>query len=154
VFPLGAGTSTVNLDDILEGIPPIRTSFSTKYRGLTLSVWQLKRVDFQHLEDKCVGKLPTWNGKYVIMVGRTALGKSVITSQGTYYSMPLVFTPGTFRFINKIERDFLWSAKEATIGTKFKVNWKRVCCPINLKRIRRDELGQVCVGTSPSLVLA
>ena len=30
-----------------------------KNLGLPLSVWRLKQVDFQHLEDKCVGKLPT-----------------------------------------------------------------------------------------------
>jgi hypothetical protein len=31
-----------------------------RYLGLPLSVWCLRRTDFQHLEDKCAGRLPTW----------------------------------------------------------------------------------------------
>ncbi|KAK1607280.1 hypothetical protein QYE76_030953 [Lolium multiflorum] len=49
----------VDLDDILEGVPAARTSFPLWYLGLPLSVHSLRRVDFQFLEDKCVGKLPS-----------------------------------------------------------------------------------------------
>jgi hypothetical protein len=55
----------IDLDDILEGIPATHTTFPMKYLGLPLSLWQLKRVDFQHLEDKCTGKFPTWNGNLI-----------------------------------------------------------------------------------------
>jgi hypothetical protein len=46
----------LNLEDILEGLPELRSKFPMRYLGLTLSVWQLKRVDFQHLEDKLARK--------------------------------------------------------------------------------------------------
>jgi hypothetical protein len=49
----------IALDDVLEGLPVIRASFPIKYLGLPLSVWELKRVDFQPLEDKMDGKLVT-----------------------------------------------------------------------------------------------
>jgi hypothetical protein len=50
----------INLDDVLMGLPVIKTSFPLKYLGLPLSIWQLKNVDFQPLEDKMGGKLVTW----------------------------------------------------------------------------------------------
>ena len=49
----------INLNDVLDGLPMIRASFPIKYLGLPLSVWQLKRVDFQPLEDKKATKLVT-----------------------------------------------------------------------------------------------
>jgi hypothetical protein len=121
-----------DLDDVLAGIPATCTSFPLKYLGLPLSVCCLKRVDFKHLEDKCAGNVPTWNGKLVTTAGCSALVKSVISSQDIYYMTPLVIPPGTIKFINKIERAFLWSAKDTTTGAKCKVNWESVWHPKNL----------------------
>ena len=50
VVPIRRGE--VNLDEVLSGLPVIRSFFPIKYLGLLLSVWQLKRVDFQPLEYK------------------------------------------------------------------------------------------------------
>jgi hypothetical protein len=44
-----------------------------KYLELSLSVWTLKSMDFQHLVDKMAGKIPTWDDKFINMAGRTAL---------------------------------------------------------------------------------
>jgi hypothetical protein len=120
VVPIRCGGT--NLDDILHGIPALRSNFPLKYLGLPLSIRQLKRVDFQPLEDKCAGKIPSWNGNLVTTAGRTALVRSVISSQATYYLTPLVVPPATLKFINKIMRAFLWSVKDSTTGAKCKVN--------------------------------
>jgi hypothetical protein len=93
-----------------------------RYLGLPLSVWSLRRRDFQHLEDKCAGKLPTWNGKLINMAGRVSLVKSVLASQAIYHLTPLSIPPGTMKFINKLERGFVWAAKESASGAKCKVN--------------------------------
>jgi hypothetical protein len=119
----------IDLDDVLEDMPATRASFLLRYLGFPLSVWCLRRRDFQHLEDKCAGKLPTWAGKFVNMAGRTALVKSVLASLAVYHATPLPIPPGTLNFMNKIERAFLWSAKESTTGAKCKVNWEVVCRP-------------------------
>jgi hypothetical protein len=46
--------------------------------------------------------------------------KMMIT--GRKQKTQLVIPPGTIKFINKIERAFLCSAKDTTIGAKCKVN--------------------------------
>jgi hypothetical protein len=78
----------IDLDDVLEGIPATRATFPLRYLGLPLSVWCLRRRDFQHLEDKCAGRLPTWNGKLINLAGRVSLVKSVLASQAIYYVTP------------------------------------------------------------------
>ena len=120
-----------DLDSILEGLPVVRTTFPMRYLGLPLSVWCLRRVDFQHLEDKVVGKVPTWNGDFITTAGRGTLVKAVLTSQAIYHLTPLRVSPETIAFINKIERAFLWAGKDKTTGSKCKVNWKKVCRPKN-----------------------
>jgi hypothetical protein len=49
----------IDLDGLLSGLPVTHPSFLMMYLGLPLSVWHLKRVDFQPLEDKMAGKLVT-----------------------------------------------------------------------------------------------
>jgi hypothetical protein len=121
--------ANIDSDEVLEDMPATRASFPLKYLGLPLSVWRLRRRDFQHLEDKCAGKLPTWNGKMINMAGRVALVKLVLASQAIYHITPLAIPPGTLKFINKLERAFVWAAKDTTSGAKCKVNWEAMCRP-------------------------
>jgi hypothetical protein len=81
----------IDLDVILQDIPAARATFPLRYLGLSLSVWSLRRRDFQHLKDKCAGKLPTWNGKLIYMAGRFSLIKSVLASQAIYHLTPYPF---------------------------------------------------------------
>jgi hypothetical protein len=113
--------TNIDLDELLEDMPTTRASFPLKYLGLPFSVWRLKRRDFQHLEDKCAGKLPTWNGKMINMAGRVSLVKAVLASQAIYHITLLAIPPGTLKFINKLERAFVWAAKETTSGPSSKL---------------------------------
>jgi hypothetical protein len=100
-----------------------------QYLGLPLLVWSLRRRDFQHLKDKCAGKLPTWNGKFIAVVGRVSLVKSVIDSKEIYHLTPLYIPPGTLKYLNKFEKAFIRAAKDTTTGAKCKVNWDIVRHP-------------------------
>jgi hypothetical protein len=60
----------IDLDEVLLGLPVIRASFPTKYLGLPLSVWELKRIDFQPPEDKMARKIITWDGKNINVADR------------------------------------------------------------------------------------
>jgi hypothetical protein len=97
----------LNLDEILEGLPVLRSKFHMRYLGLPLSVWQLKRVNFQHLEDKMAGNIPTWDGKSINIAGRIALVKSVLASQAVYHLTPLIMPSSVSNNMKKIERAFL-----------------------------------------------
>jgi hypothetical protein len=66
----------IDIEDVFEGMPTIRGSFPMKYLGLPLSIWQLKRVDFQPFNDKMGSKLVTWDGKNINIIGRGILVKS------------------------------------------------------------------------------
>jgi hypothetical protein len=61
------------------------------------------------------------------MAGCAALVKSVLASQAVYYFTPLSIPAGTFNYIYKIERAFLWSANDNTTSAKCKVNWDMIC---------------------------
>jgi hypothetical protein len=63
------------------------------------------------------------------MVGCTALFKFMLASQAIYHLTPLFVPPGVIGDMEKIERPFLWAAKEKVMGAQYKVNWNMVCPP-------------------------
>jgi hypothetical protein len=90
--------------------------------GLPLSDWQLKKVNFEPLEDKMAMKLVFWDGKNIDATGRRALVKSVLTSQALFNLTPLVLPPGCLASMNKIERASFWVGTREVTGGKWKLN--------------------------------
>jgi hypothetical protein len=152
VLPIRCGD--IDLEDVLQGIPATRASFPLRYLGLPLLVWCLRRWDFQNLEDKCAGRLPTWNGKLVNTAGRVALVQSVLASQSIYHLTLLSIPPGTMKYINKLERAFVWAAKDSTSGAKCEVNWETICPTETLRWPWHPPLGKVCYDASPKMAMA
>ena len=76
------------------------------------------------------------------MVRRSALVKSVLTSQVIYHITMLVIHPSVLQSVNMIERAFLGSAREKTTGAKCKVNWETVCHPTHLGGLDILHLGK------------
>lgn len=128
VVPIRCGH--INLPLVLQSLPATRTSFPMKYLGLPLSIWQLRSVDFQFLEDKVAGKLVTWDGQNITSIGRTTLVKSVLSSQAVFFITSLTVPAGTLRNVNKLERAFLWAGNGKTSRANCKVNWESVCWPL------------------------
>ena len=105
-----------------------------RYLGLPLSVWQLKRVDYQHLEDKIANKLVPWEGMHITSIGRGALVKSVLTSQAIHHLTPIIVPPSVLQSINKIEHAYLWAGTKKVSGGKCKVNGETVYRPTHTTR--------------------
>lgn len=127
VVPIRCGS--ISLPHVTQSLPAARASFPMKYLGLPLSVWQLKTVDFQFLQDKAAAKLVGWDGQNITAIGRAALVKSVLSSLAVYFITPLIVPPSTLRQLNKLQRAFLWAGTDKTTGAKCKVNWDIVCRP-------------------------
>ena len=121
--------NNLNLGHILQSMPATVASFPLRYLGLPLSAWQLKKADFQFLEDKVASKLVTYEGQNITTIGRTTLVKSVISSLAVYFITSLIVPPSILQNVNKLERAFLWSGSDKTTGAKCKVNWNIVCRP-------------------------
>lgn len=122
--------NNLDLDHITQNLPATRASFPLRYLGLPLSVWKLRLVDLQFLVDKVASKLTTYEGQNITTIGRTALVKSVLTSQVIYFITPLIIPPSILLKVNQLERAFLWSGSDKTTGAKCKVNWEIVCRPL------------------------
>lgn len=111
-------SANINLDTILSSLQASRAAFSVKYLGLLLSVWQLRKVNFQCIEDNITTKLFSCDGENIITIGRCALVKSVLTSQVIYHISPHIVPPGVLHFANKLERASLWAGSDKTTGAK------------------------------------
>ena len=110
----------LNLTCILQALLASWASFPLKYLGLTLSVWRLRKVDFQYLKDTAAAKLTIWDRQNITAIGRCALVKSVLSSQLVFSITPLIVPTPTLHNINKLERAFLWEGTGKTTGAKCK----------------------------------
>lgn len=127
VAPIRCGN--IDLDDILSAFLAVRTSSPMRYLGLSLSVKRLKRIHFQHLEDKVAGKLPSWQGRHVASAGRVVLIKAALTAIAIYHLTPLDIPVEVSKKIDSIRRAYLWASSDKVSGGKCKVNWDLVCKP-------------------------
>jgi hypothetical protein len=116
----------IDIQGILQAFPAIVASFSLKYLGLPLSVRRLRRIHFQNLEDKVVGKFVPWIGKHATMAGRTVLVKAFLISVVIYFITVLEVPLEVHLKIDSIRRAFLWAASDKVSREKCKVNWELV----------------------------
>jgi hypothetical protein len=89
---------------VFGGLPVERTYFPLKYLGFPLPVWHLRRSDFEHLEDKVIGKISTRNEKFVTKAGHTSLVKPILASQSVYHPTTLIVPPGTLHNIRRLSK--------------------------------------------------
>ena len=119
----------INLEDILEAFPAVRTAFPMRYLGLPLSVKRLKSIHFQHLVDKVACKLPPWQGRHVATAGRVVLVKAVLTAIAIYHLTSLDIPVEILNVIDRLRRAYLWEGTDKVSGGSCKINWDLACKP-------------------------
>jgi hypothetical protein len=118
-----------DLDDILEGFRCPVLNFPCNYLGLSLHVWQLRRVDYQPLIDKMASRLPTWKGRFLNKSGRLKLLNTVSSSMPTYMLTALAPKMWLIKKLDKIRRGFLWKGTCDANGASSLVQWPKVKKP-------------------------
>lgn len=68
VFPIRC--EGINLAEILTSFPAKLAPFPGQYLSLSLHFRRLRRIDFQPLIDKLVGRMPGWKGKHLNKTGK------------------------------------------------------------------------------------
>ena len=62
-------------------------------------------------------------------IARLVLTNSVLTAIVTYFLTSLTLSSWAIKKIDKIRRNFFWTAEEEASGGKCMVNWRRICSP-------------------------
>ncbi|KAE8818297.1 Serine carboxypeptidase-like 18 [Hordeum vulgare] len=114
----------LELGNLTQSLPSCTSLFPIAIFGPAPLLWKLKLVDFQFLVYKVACKLSTYDDQNITSIGRTTLVKSVIASQLVYTATPPVIPPNILHNINKLERAFLWSGADKTMGARCKVDWE------------------------------
>jgi hypothetical protein len=91
-----------------------------------------------------VGKILTWNGKYVTTAGCTSLIKSFLVSQSIYHLTPLMVPPGNMHNMKKIEHAFLWVATNKVSVTNARLIGTQYVCQKTLVALASSTLLSPC----------
>jgi hypothetical protein len=129
VLPIRCGQ--VNLDQILSNFPREISSFPTTYLGLPLTLGWLRKTHLQSCLDQPAGKLARWQARLLNQGGRRELVKTVLSTLPTHLLAVIKLPKRFYKDVDKLRRRFLWVGDQEIHGGECKVNWSRVCCPLN-----------------------
>ncbi|XP_010240795.1 uncharacterized protein LOC104585565 [Brachypodium distachyon] len=124
--------SDIDLDNVLLTFAGIREAFPLRYLGLPLSLGRVKAVHLQHIIDRARARLAGWRGRWFNAGGRRALSNSVLGALPVFAMTALKLPKNFISSFDKIRRHFLWGVDDdATAGGKCKINWIKVCSPLD-----------------------
>jgi hypothetical protein len=111
-------------------ISPAQVQFPITYLGLSLCLGWLRMVHLQPILDRAAHRLTGWQGKLMNVGRRKELVKSVLSALPTYLLTTVKPPRKFYSAMDKLRKRFLWAGNQELHGGKCKVNWRRVCRPL------------------------
>lgn len=121
----------VDIQQVLQSIGGSVATFPMKYLGLPLTLTRTRIVHLQFVLDRIRARLAGWKGKLMTIAGRRVLVRAVLSAVPTFALTVLRMPKKFFKEIDKVRRRFLWAQEEELSGGKCKVNWSKVCSPMD-----------------------
>ncbi|XP_019430885.1 PREDICTED: uncharacterized protein LOC109338180, partial [Lupinus angustifolius] len=101
------------------------------YLGVPIFKVKPRKIHLQPIADKIMGKLATWKGHFLSIMGRVELVRSVIHSMLSYSFHIYAWAYQLIKFVDTSIRNFIWSG-DTKIRKLVKVAWKKVCQPLKV----------------------
>lgn len=120
----------IDLSTVLQSFGGPIAQFPIRYLGLPLTTGRLRLVHLQFILDRMRARLAGWKGKMLSMAGRRVLVRCVLTAMPTFALTALKIPVKLLKEIDKCRRRFLWGHDQELVGGSCKVDWARVCSPI------------------------
>jgi hypothetical protein len=135
--------SQIDLDDVLQNFGGARTTFPISYLGLPITVNRPRISHLQYVLDPASKKLQGWQADLLNIGGRKELVKTVLGALPTYLLTAIKPPKRFYKEMDKLRRRFLWAGTQRMHGGKCKVNWQRVCRPMNRGGLGISDLGKI-----------
>jgi hypothetical protein len=81
--------------------------FPSRYLGIPLSIFKLKRGDEQALIDAVAARIPLWKGNLLNIAGRTTLVKCTLSAIPVHTAIALCLSAWAIEYIDKLRRAFI-----------------------------------------------
>lgn len=120
----------VDLDAVLQNFGGTKISFPVKYLGLPVTINKPRLVHMQFVLDRIRSRHAAWKRCLGSIAGQRVLVRSVLSAIPTFVMTVLKFPKKFLREIDKVRRRFLWAQDKDLTGGSCKVNWRKVCTPI------------------------
>lgn len=122
--------SEINLEQVLQSFGGQQASFPLLYLGLKITIKRIRLVHLQFILDRIRARLAGWKGKLMSIAARRVLVRAVLSSLPTFALTALRVPKKFLKEVDKSRRRFLWAQEEELSGGKCKVNWSKVCSPV------------------------
>lgn len=103
--------------------------FPTRYLGVPLSVYKLKRSEEQPLLDAVASRIPKWRGNLLNLAGQSTLVAATLSAIPIHMSIALCLSPWAIERIDRRRQAFIWCGSESVAAGRCRVAWDMVMRP-------------------------